>query len=176
MTEHRDFVESLGILTLAHRFKRMMQRLMDESAEIHRELGLGIKPRWGSTLLLLEAEGPLTVTEVAERLGLAHPSVVQSLEDMAGMGLVRRSKDPDDGRRSVLSLSAKGRRTMPQLHAVWDHIAHVQAQLFKQAGGDVLGLLERANAALDKKSLSKRVLERVERSGQRRPAGTRAKS
>lgn len=102
MTEQRDFIDSLGILTLAHRFKRMMQRLMDESAEIHQRLGLPIKPRWGSTLLLLEAEGPLSVTEVAERLRLTHPAVVQSLDDMAGMGLVRRAKDRSDQRVVVV--------------------------------------------------------------------------
>ena len=171
MAPERDFVESLGILTLAHRFKRMMQRLLDESSEVHQRLGLRIKPRWCSTLLLLEAEGPLTVTEVAERLRLSHPSVVQSLDDMASMGLVRRSKDPADGRRSVLSLSAKGRRWMAPLHEVWDHVARVQEQIFDEAGGDVLGMLERVDAALDEKSLSKRVVERVERSKKRKKTG-----
>lgn len=165
MTTPPDFVESLGILTVAHRLKRTMQRLMDESAEVHERLGLPIKPRWGSTLLLLEAEGPLTVTEVAERLKLAHPSVVQSLDDMAGMGLVRRSKDPTDGRRSVLSLSAKGRRWMPRLHEAWEHLARVHEQVFE--GEDILGLLQRADSALDEKSLTERVLERVKPSRRR---------
>lgn len=171
MTEQRDFIDSLGILTLAHRFKRMMQRLMDESAEIHQRLGLPIKPRWGSTLLLLEAEGPLSVTEVAERLRLTHPAVVQSLDDMAGMGLVRRAKDRSDQRRSVLSLSAKGRRLMPALHEVWEHMARVQAELFNAAGGDVLGTLDRVNAALDEQDLADRVLERVEQSRDQEQAG-----
>ena len=168
MTPKPDFIESLGSLTLAHRLKRMVQRLLDESAEIHERLGLPIKPRWGSTLLLLEAEGPLTVTEVAERLRLSHPAVVQSLDDMGDMGLVRRAKDEADGRRTVLSLTAKGRRWMKKLHGVWDHLEAVQEEVFSAAGGDLLGILARADAALDEESLAERVLERVERSGQRR--------
>lgn len=174
MASQRDFVESLGILTLAHRFKRMMNRLMDESAEVHRRLGLPIKPRWGSTLLLLEAEGPLTVSEVAERLRLSHSAVVQSLDDMAGMGLVRRAKDAADGRRSVLSLSAKGRRWMPRLHEAWGQLAQVQGEVFAESG-DVLGMLERADAALDEKSICERVLERMKRSPQEDSPGRSAK-
>jgi DNA-binding MarR family transcriptional regulator len=163
MTNRTDFVHSLGILTIAHRLKRTMQRLLDESSELHAQMGLKIKPRWGSTLLLLEAEGPLAVTQVAERLRLSHPAVVQSLDDMADMGLVRRAKDPSDGRRSVLSLSAKGRRWMPKLHEVWGHLAHVQEEIFEAAGGDILRTLDRVEAQLNEEGLSHRVLQRLER-------------
>lgn len=174
MTKSQDFVDSLGILTLAHQFKRMTQRLLDESAELNERLGLRIKPRWGSTLLLLEAEGPLSVSDVADRLQFSHAAVVQSLDDMAFMGLILRGKDPDDGRRSVLTLSAKGRRAMPALHEAWKHVAEVQEEIFNAAGGDVLGMLERANAALDDKNLAERVLERMERSTAPRKTKRRA--
>ena len=167
MVPEPDFVESLGTLVLAHRLKRTMLRLMEESAETHRRLDLPVKPRWISTLLLLEAEGPLTVTEVADRLRLSHPAVVQILDDIAGEGLVRRARDPKDGRRSVLSLSRKGTRLMPELHRAWKVLADAQDRLLKEAGGDVLGALERMNAALDRRSLVERVVDRVEKTPRR---------
>ena len=113
------------------------------------------------------------MTEVAGRLQLTHPAVVQSLDDMAGMGLVRRSKDPRDGRPTVLSLSAKGRRMMVPLHEAWEHIGRVQERVFEEAGGDVLGMLDRVTAALDEKSLSDRVIERAARSKRARTASRR---
>lgn len=170
MNRQPDFVESLGALTLDHRFKRMMTRLLGEADDIYRELGLPIKSRWCSTLLLLEREGSLTVTELAERLQLSHPAVVQSLEDMASTGLVRKLQDPLDGRRRPLSLSAKGKRSMPRLHEVWAEMSRAQARVFKRTDGDMLAALTAANAALDRKSIATRVLERMRRTDTKRPA------
>jgi len=165
MSAPRDFVESLGMLTLDHRFKRMMQRLLGEADDIYRALGLPMKARWCSTLLLLEEEGGLTVTEVADRLRLSHPAVVQILEDMASTGLVRKTQDKRDGRRRLLSLTAKGRRWMPVLRRVWDELERAQAEAFGATGCDMLAILAAADAELDRKSVSKRVLDRVRGSG-----------
>ena len=169
MSEQRDFVESLGALTLDHRFKRMMHRLLGEADEIYRALGLPIKSRWCSTLLLLEEEGGLTVGEVAERIRLSHPAIVQILDDMANTGLVSKTQDPTDGRRRILSLSAKGRRWMPKLHAVWDEMTRAQERAFAATGIDMLAALDAANAELDRKSIAERVLA----STQQRDQGTR---
>jgi DNA-binding MarR family transcriptional regulator len=165
MSRNRDFVESLGALTLDHRFKRMMHRLLAEADDIYRALDLPIKARWCSTLLLLEEEQSLTVTEVAERLRLSHPAVVQILDDMASTGLVRKVQDRRDGRRRRLSLSAKGRRWMPVLHEVWDEMSRAQTEAFGVTGCDMLAALAAADAELDRRSVSKRVLDRVRRSG-----------
>jgi DNA-binding MarR family transcriptional regulator len=170
MSDQPDFVESLGALTLDHRFKRMLNRLLEEADDIYRALGLPIKARWCSTLLLLEREESLTVTEVAERLQLSHPAVVQSLEDMAGTGLVRKVQDPLDGRRRLLSLSVKGKRWMPRLHEVWAEMSRAQARVFARADCDMLSALAAANAALDRKNIATRVLERVRCSDTKRPA------
>ncbi len=159
MSEKRDFVESLGALTLDHRFKRMMHRLLGEADEIYRALGLPIKGRWCSTLLLLEQEVGLTVTEVADRVRMSHPAVVQILDDMANTGLVRKVQDPADGRRRLLSLSAKGRRWMPRLHEAWNEMAKAQEEAFAATGCDVLAIMDAANAELDRKSIAQRVLE-----------------
>lgn len=50
-------------------------------------------------------------------------------------------------------------------------MARVQAELFNAAGGDVLGTLDRVNAALDEQDLADRVLERVEQSRDQEQAG-----
>lgn len=163
MSDQADFVESLGALTFDHRFKRMLQRLLGEADDIYRSLGLPIKARWCSTLLLLEEEGGLTVTEVAERLRLSHPAVVQSLEDMASTGLVRKVQDPLDGRRRLLSLSPKGKRWMPRLRDVWKEMSRAQTEAFAASGCDMLAALGAANAELDRKSISTRVLARMRR-------------
>ena len=174
MSSRPDFVESLGALTLDHRFKRMLARLLAEADDVYRALGLPIKARWCSTLLLLEQEGGLTVTEVAERLCLSHPAVVQILGDMEGSGLVRRVRDRKDARRRMLSLSPKGKRWMPALHQVWAELARVQATVFDTGEGDMLDALGAATTRLERKSIAERVLERLRRSGFETPLRGRA--
>src|SRR4051794_41933586 len=94
-----DFIKELGALTLDHRFKRLMQRLLDEAEAIYRALELPVRPRWASTLLLLHRHAPLSVTEIAERLRLSHPAVIQLLRELDEAGIAAGGPAEGDGRR-----------------------------------------------------------------------------
>src|SRR5262245_38776874 len=144
-----DFVKSLGALTLAHRFYRLMNRLLDAHEAVYRSLGLPIKPRWVSTLLLLHEHGPLAVTDVAERLVLTHPAVNQLTQDIAAAGLVADARDKADGRRRLLRLTPKALELMPTLKRVWAEFERTQRAVFKAAGCDILAVLESVEERLD---------------------------
>jgi DNA-binding MarR family transcriptional regulator len=156
-----DFVKSLGALTLAHRFHRMMNRLLDEHEAVYRSLGLPIKPRWISTLLLLEGHGPLAVTDIAERLALTHPAVNQLARDIAAAGLVTDAKDKADGRRRLLRLTAKAVELLPTLKRVWAELDRAQRAVFRAGGCDILAVLESVEDRLDQAPLSAAVLKRL---------------
>ncbi|MGE0789038.1 MAG: MarR family winged helix-turn-helix transcriptional regulator [Sandaracinaceae bacterium] len=53
---------------------------------------------------LIDRFGPLTAGELASRSGLAPASVTGLLDRLEKRGYVRRSKDPDDGRRVVIEV------------------------------------------------------------------------
>jgi DNA-binding MarR family transcriptional regulator len=156
-----DFVTSLGALTLAHRFHRMMNRFLDAHEAVYRSLGLPIKPRWISTLLLLHGHGPLAVTDIAERLGLTHPAVTQLAQDIAAAGLVTDARDKADGRRRLLLLTPKAVELLPTLKRVWAELAGAQQAVFEAAGCDILAVLESVEGQLDQAPLSAGVLERL---------------
>ena len=157
-----DPVETLGLATLAHRLKRLMNRLLAEAEAAYGALGIPIKPRWCSTLSLLETEGPLAVTDVAARLGMSHPAVVQILDDMASSGLVTRTRDGRDGRRRLLDLSPKGRAAMPALRRVFAAQARVADDLVDGRGQELLALLDRAHAGLDRTDFAARLTARLD--------------
>lgn len=156
-----DFVQSLGGLTLAHRFYRMMNRLLDAHEAVYESLGLPVKPRWISTLLLLDRHGPLAVTDVAGRLVLTHPAVNQLTRDIAAAGLVEDAKDEADGRRRLLRLTPKAVELLPTLKQVWAELGRAQRAAFKAAGCDILDVLESVEARLDRTPLSATVLRRL---------------
>lgn len=56
-----------------------------------------------------------TINYLAERLGLRQNSVVELADRSEAEGLVRRTEDPEDRRRVVLTVTAKGMRLLDAL-------------------------------------------------------------
>lgn len=62
-----------------------------------------------STLLRLDRNGPATMTALARAEGIRPQSMGAIIAVLESFGLVDRSPDPSDGRKSVLSVSAAAR-------------------------------------------------------------------
>ncbi|HEV3464233.1 MAG TPA: MarR family winged helix-turn-helix transcriptional regulator, partial [Actinomycetota bacterium] len=58
----------------------------------------------------------MTVNGVADALGVDQPRASRLVSGAVEAGLVRRGADPEDGRRSVLSLTGRGRRVLAEGH------------------------------------------------------------
>jgi DNA-binding MarR family transcriptional regulator len=64
----------------------------------------------------VERGGVMTVNGVAEALAVDQPRASRLVAGVVDAGLVRRGADPGDGRRSVLALTARGRRVLAEGH------------------------------------------------------------
>jgi DNA-binding MarR family transcriptional regulator len=62
-----------------------------------------------SALVRLESTGPATLTALAKIERISAQSLGATLGGLESRGLVRRDADPDDGRQSVVSITAAGR-------------------------------------------------------------------
>lgn len=70
----------------------------------------GLNPLQGQLLALLMTDrGGVRPSVLAGRLAVTAPTVSESVAALASKGLVERRPDPDDGRVSLVSLTAKGR-------------------------------------------------------------------
>jgi DNA-binding MarR family transcriptional regulator len=75
-------------------------------------------------------DGPLTVGELAERLGLSLPTVSGVLADLDRVGYVERQPDPDDRRRIIARITpAKASLIAQWLDGAASPIARVLDQL-----------------------------------------------
>lgn len=160
MTTPSDFVASLGALTLDHRFKRLMNTLLSEAETLYADLDLPLKPRWCSTLQLLESRGACGVGEIASELRMTSPAVVQILEDMRASGLIARRRSREDARRTVISLSPRGQAWMPVFHRVWRALERAQEEAF-QAEGSILTVIDAAESAIAERSIARRAKRRL---------------
>lgn len=78
----------------------------------------GIRPRQHQLLLQVAGiqRGHIaTISYLAEQLGLRQNSVVELADRSEAEGLVRRTEDPEDRRRVVLTVTARGMRLLDAL-------------------------------------------------------------
>jgi DNA-binding MarR family transcriptional regulator len=80
-------------------------------------------------------DGPRRITELAELEGLAQPTITLLVKRLEERGLVRRERDPDDGRVVLVSVTAEGTAAL------------------EEARGELKGALRRYVAAMSDEQL-----------------------
>lgn len=100
-------------------------------------LGLGASD-W-KTLGLLERHGAMTAGELSERTGLAPASVTGILDRLERGGWVHRRRDPEDGRRVVVTMDEAV--VAERVGACFGGLERRLADLYARYGDDQLELL-----------------------------------
>jgi DNA-binding MarR family transcriptional regulator len=108
-----------------------------------------------STLAALDKRSPRRISSLAEESRSDLSVLSRQIAALEATGLVERTRDPEDGRASLVALTDQGRRA---LDSVWNkRISELQAALADVADAD----LARVTA----------VLERIAAYWENRPAG-----
>jgi DNA-binding MarR family transcriptional regulator len=68
--------------------------------------------------LLGDAEEPLPINALSETLGLSGPAISRAVEGLVKRGEVKRAEDVRDRRSKLLTVSARGRRTLERFVAL----------------------------------------------------------
>ncbi|MFF9127587.1 MarR family winged helix-turn-helix transcriptional regulator [Streptomyces sp. NPDC014889] len=63
-----------------------------------------------SVMVRLSAKEGVTVSDLAAEEGVRHQSMAATVSAMTETGLLKKSPDPDDGRRRLIALTAEGSR------------------------------------------------------------------
>ncbi|MFG1810473.1 MarR family winged helix-turn-helix transcriptional regulator [Streptomyces sp. NPDC049040] len=103
---------------LGHLLKHAQLRLAELSAQALAPFG--ISGRELAVLLVLAAQEAASQQQAAGRLGVDRTTMVAFLDTLEGKGLVARRPDPDDRRRNVVVLTAKGTQTLRDATAASD--------------------------------------------------------
>lgn len=80
-----------------------------------------LTPQHHQALLAIKGfagDGALSVGDLAGRLLIRHHTAGELVDRMAKLGLVERFSDPDDGRRSLVRLTAEGERRLKKLSTI----------------------------------------------------------
>lgn len=145
-----------GGAVIAAQFRRLSERLDRDANQAYANLGIPFEQRWMGVLDLLVRRGPQSVGDIARDLNISHPSVSQTRSSLIAVKLLTERADPNDGRRRVLQLTAKGEKLVERLQPLWAALEQAGQELNEEAGNIVV-LLAKLEAALDRQSLLDRV-------------------
>lgn len=68
-------------------------------------LASGLGPRHINTLHVVATEGPMSVSALAARLEVALPTASLMVGELSRAGLIERTEDPDDRRRTIVGVA-----------------------------------------------------------------------
>jgi DNA-binding MarR family transcriptional regulator len=158
-----DIIQRLGPLAFASRLKRISERLLRDVSRIYEGLDVDFQARWFPVMYLLGQKSPLSVTEIARELGMTHPAINQIATGMIEAGLLASTKDTQDERRRMLSITAKGGKVMAELVPVWKDIESATQEVLEKTGPDILTILGNIEQNLDEKDMYERVRALIKR-------------
>jgi DNA-binding MarR family transcriptional regulator len=99
---------------------------------------LGLNPTDEKAMSILERDGPLTAGQIAQRTGLATPSVTDLIDRLERKGYVRRTRDPRDRRRIIVEPDA-GR--IEQIAPIFESPMRSLAQLLARYSDEELAVI-----------------------------------
>ncbi len=159
-------LKQLQELALGLLLKRLTDRLYSTIDRVYQDCGINFQGSWFAPLVSIAAHGSLSITELAEEVGLSHPAITHISKQLLQAELINESADPADGRRRLLSLTEQGQRQLRELKPVWDGIGETSRTYFKRAGHDVFKILQAFEQALDEGDLFADTLAAVNRNRQ----------
>ena len=156
----QDFLTDLGFLGFVTRLKRASDAMLHDGRKLYKELGMDIEPNWYVVFKLLQEKGELTVTEIADEIGFAHPSVITIINKMIKKGYVESRQCSNDSRRRLLVLSEKALGRMPEFERVWS--AGVAGAKKMLADTDALAFLDLLESRIEEIGFKERTLACLE--------------
>lgn len=96
---------------------RLRLAIVRTARRLRQEAGSDLGPAQASALATIERHGPLAPSELAKRERIKRPTAARILGSLEEAGLLTRVRDPEDGRSSILSVTAEGRELIRRLRA-----------------------------------------------------------
>lgn len=142
-----DIITQHGELFLGSRLKRLAERMQADVSRISAEAGLPIQPSQYPLLATLDRAGAMTVSALAETLGLSQPAITRTLANLVTLGLVDSTRAPGDQRQKHVSLTPAGTAALARARIeVWPRVETAVIDLLAGLTGpllDQIGAIEK---------------------------------
>jgi DNA-binding MarR family transcriptional regulator len=108
----------------AARLRRRRERAMRDA---------GLEPRCVAMLIALDSAQPCPQERLADRMGVAGPTIVPAVDELHSAGLIARDRNPADRRARILRLTPDGEKYLTAALAAEDSVQRELAALIGPA-------------------------------------------
>ena len=144
-----DIIKRSGYIALGSRLIRLGEQLRAESQKIIDKHDIQIQGYQHFLLVALVENGPLTIGDLAEVVGVSQPGVTRSIGQLKKQGYVEIQLSETDKRMRIVALTPLGHKVYQEAKDVtWSKIDHCLTQLFSDQSGPFLNQLEHLEKAI----------------------------
>ena len=154
-----EFFNQVGKKAIGSRLRMLTEKITEDAAQIYQCYDIDMQPKWFPVFYVLSQGQAMTITAIAKEIGHSHPSVSKIIGEMAKSGLVDEKKDEADGRRNMVSLSAKGEEITVKIQHQYADLDKAVADIAAQSRNDLWKAMEEWEFLLGQKTLLRRVQE-----------------
>lgn len=138
---------------------RASQLIGEQGVEAFEALGIDLDARWLSIVLALNANGPMTSTQLSAHIGHSRQVIESRVKPGVASGVFTARPDPEDARRTVYGLGDAARPVIERAVATMAEFERVYDTLWREIGVDLETGLLAMEAALSRRSLIERLRE-----------------
>lgn len=124
-----NVIDESGILAISTRLQRLADALRKEGQLIYQSFGLDFEPKWFPVVYTLHLKSSLSVVEIANEIGYAHPSTISLLKELEKQQLIRSKKDKTDERKRLIVLTEKGKTLVNAMQPVWENMQRALSEI-----------------------------------------------
>jgi DNA-binding MarR family transcriptional regulator len=126
---------------------RLRLAIARTARRLRQQAGEELSPSQIAALATIDRHGPLTPSELAARERIKRPTATRVIARLEESGLVDRTRDPEDGRSSLVALAPAGRELLERVRTRKD--AYLSRRL-RELTPDERATLDRAAAILER--------------------------
>lgn len=150
--------------------RELLAHMESDIARLYAERGVEVRTRFSIVLIRLRHRGPMTVRELAREIDVTHSAMSQTVAELRRQGMVD-SAPGDDARTRTVSLTARGRETVPFLEAEWRATEASVAELETELPYPLTRVVADIADALARRSFRDRIVAHLPGAAGDRPPG-----
>jgi DNA-binding MarR family transcriptional regulator len=151
-----NIIEEIGPLAVAARLQRLADMIRKDGVLIYKANGIDFEPKWFPVIFVLNRKGSLSIVDLANEIGLAHPSVIQLVKELEAKKLVKSASHKVDGRKRMLTLTPAAKTLISEMEPVWENIRAAVAEMVKTEN-NLMKAIEETELQLKQESFYNRV-------------------
>ncbi len=147
---------------LGKRAEDLSNLIEQQTQPIFDSLGIIVPIKSCSTLLTLLELEQASLVDIAKKLGQSHQLVKQKLPKLIKLGLIQKHSDKEDKRRTLYSLTSKGKQQSKKIKEYLKQSATLVDSISEEIGVDIFEAIDKAIRAIQDKVLGERLKREIE--------------